>query len=93
MEVVAHGAAALSVRVPGAVTTYVVRRGAGPRGRWATDGPERTDSPAIDARSDRQNGVMGFDATRAQRRRRSDGWIVAAAILVCLLLVAWALLA
>jgi hypothetical protein len=36
---------------------------------------------------------MGFDATRPQRRRRSDAWIVASAVLVCILLVLWALLA
>jgi hypothetical protein len=35
---------------------------------------------------------VGFDATRQQRRRRSDPWIVAGAIAVCLLLVLWALL-
>ena len=35
---------------------------------------------------------MGFDATRSQRSRRSDPWIVAAAVVLCLLLVLWALL-
>ncbi len=35
---------------------------------------------------------MGFDATRQQRRRRSDVWIVAIAVAVCLLAVLWALL-
>lgn len=46
----------------------------------------------MDGRSE-QNAGMGFDATRPQRRRRSDLWVVAAAVLVCLLLVLWALLA
>jgi len=36
---------------------------------------------------------VGFDATRQQRRRRSDAWFVAAAVGVCLLLVLWAVLA
>ena len=35
---------------------------------------------------------MGFDATRQQRRRRADPWIVVAAIALCILLVLWALL-
>jgi hypothetical protein len=35
---------------------------------------------------------MGFDPTRKQQRRRSDYVLVAAAILVTLALVAWALL-
>ena len=40
----------------------------------------------------RDTVAMGFDATRQQRRRRSDVWIVAAALAVCLLAVVWALL-
>lgn len=39
-----------------------------------------------------QTGGVGFDATRQHRRRRSDAWIVAAAVAVCVLLVLWALL-
>jgi hypothetical protein len=35
---------------------------------------------------------MGFDPTRPQRRRTSDYVLVAAAIVVCLILVLWALL-
>jgi hypothetical protein len=34
---------------------------------------------------------MGFDATRSQRRRRADPWIVGAALMICLLLILWAL--
>lgn len=40
----------------------------------------------------RNTGQVGFDATRQQRRRRSDIWIVVAAVAVCVLLVLWALL-
>jgi hypothetical protein len=35
---------------------------------------------------------MGFDPTRPTRRRASDYVLVAAAIVVCLILVLWALL-
>jgi len=35
---------------------------------------------------------MGFDATRKQVRRTSDYALVAAALIVCVALVAWAFL-
>lgn len=50
---------------------------------------------SLDATSDphsRETAAVGFDATRSQRRRRSDIWVVAAAVGVCLILVLWALL-
>lgn len=44
------------------------------------------------AQASGHTGRVGFDATRQQRRRRSDPWIVAAAVAVCILLILWALL-